>query len=41
MAGQATKHTREEICAKIKAVECNYGKKSSAPKMTLKTTSKQ
>lgn len=42
MAGQATMETREQVRACIKSVECNtQSKEGKAPKMSMKTTSKQ
>lgn len=41
MAGQAAHCSREEVRAKIRAVETSKANTGSTPKMSLKTTSKQ
>lgn len=42
MAGQSATMSRDEVRSKIKSVECNANTNGSkAPKMSLKTTSKQ
>lgn len=41
MAGQEATKSRESVRACIKSVECNKSNTSKAPKLSMKTTSKQ